>query len=356
LQEDIVAIKKTSFGTLSTGDESFLYSLEAGEFRASWTDYGAVWTSFLMPDSHGVIDDLLLGFPTLDGYARGPNPYFGATIGRYANRIGGSCFTMYGKEYRLYANNGFNHLHGGRRGFDKRLWKADASTISGDPSVRFSRRSPDGEEGYPGLVDVAVTVSLSPSGKLTLKYEALPEADTPLNLTNHAYFNLAGEGSGNILGHVLSLDCDRYLEVDAGLIPVAGAPKKVEGSAFDFRKAKAIGGDIEAAGGGYDHCFIISGTGSGFKKFAAVREPLSGRSMEVSTDLPAVQFYTGNNIPDLQGKGCSRYGRYAGLCLETEFYPDTPNRPDFPSCIAEAGKSWHYRTVFDFSVSGEIDA
>jgi aldose 1-epimerase len=160
-----MAIKKTSFGTFATGDESSLYSLEAGDFRASWSDYGATWTSFLMPDSRGFSDDILLGFPTLDGYARGPNPYFGATVGRYANRIGGSRFNLYGKEYSLYANNGPNHLHGGRRGFDKRLWKADASSISGDPAVRFSRRSPDGEEGYPGSVDVAVTVSLSPSGR-----------------------------------------------------------------------------------------------------------------------------------------------------------------------------------------------
>ena len=351
-----MAVRKTSFGTLSTGEEAELYTLTAGDFSASWSSYGAIWTSFLMPDSRGFRDDILLGFPTLDGYARGPNPFFGATVGRYANRIAGARFSLHGSEYSLYANNGANHLHGGRRGFDKRLWKAEVSSVSGEPALRLSRRSPDGEEGYPGAVDVALTVSLSPSGRLCLDYVAIPEADTPLNLTNHAYFNLAGEGVGNILGHSLSLDCEAYLAVDKGLIPLSGPPAKVEGTAFDFRKAKLVGADLEAAGGGYDHCFIIRDAGSGLVSFASASEPRSGRSMKVSTDLPAVQFYTGNNLPELQGKGCSRYSRHSGFCLETQFYPDSPNRPDFPNCIAEAGKSWHYRTVFDFSVSGETDA
>ena len=351
-----MSVRKTSFGTLSSGEDVELYTLQAGDFSTSWSSYGAIWTSFQMPDSRLVKDDILLGFPTLDGYARGPNPFFGATVGRYANRIGGARFRLHDREYSLYANNGANHLHGGRRGFDKRLWKAEVSSVSGDPAVRFSRRSPDGEEGYPGAIDVAVTVTLSPSGRISLDYKALAEADTPLNLTNHAYFNLRGEGSGNILDHIVSLDCDRYLAVDKGLIPLAGPPAMVDGTAFDFRAAKAIGRDMEDAGGGYDHCFVISRAGAGLKEFASARDPRSGRTMKVSTDLPAVQFYTGNNLPELQGKGCSRYSKHSGFCLETQFFPDSPNRPDFPGCIAEAGKSWHYRTVFDFSVSGETDA
>ncbi|MCX7026943.1 MAG: galactose mutarotase [Spirochaetes bacterium] len=306
-----MSVKRSPFGTLSTGDEISLYTLNAGDFSASWNEYGATWTSFLMPDFRGFKDDILLGFPTLDGYARGPNPYFGATIGRYANRIGGSRFILGDKKYALYANNGLNHLHGGRRGFDKRLWKTEASTLDGDPALRFSRRSLDGEEGYPGSIDVAVTVTLSASGRLSLDYEALPEADTPLNLTNHAYFNLGGEGSGLILGHRVRLDCGSYLEVNKDLIPLAGLPMKVEGTAFDFQREKAIGADIEAAGGGYDHCFVISGSVAGVRTFAEVREPGSCRSMKVSTDLPAVQFYTGNSIPDVQGKGCSRYVRHS---------------------------------------------
>lgn len=350
-----MAIERESFGTLSSGEAVDLYTLRAGDFSASWTDYGATWTSLMAPDRKGKRDDVLLGFPTLDGYARGPNPYFGATVGRWANRIGGKGFDLGGKSYRLWAKEGLAHLHGGRRGFDKKLWTAEASELEGDPAVRFSLSSPDGDEGYPGRLDVLLTVSLSPSGLVGLDYQAKTDAPTPLNLTNHAYFNLGGEGSGTILGHLLRLESDAYLAVDALQIPLPGRPWRVQGTPFDFRREKTIGSDIEAAGGGYDHCFLLA-EGEGCKPFALVREPRSGRCMKVATDLPGVQFYTGNNLADLQGKGCSVYQKHSGFCLETEFYPDSPNRPDFPACIVQPGQTWHYRTTYEFGLAGDQDA
>ncbi|MCX8014019.1 MAG: galactose mutarotase, partial [Rectinema sp.] len=195
-------IEKKQFGVLSSGEEVSLFILNAGEFTACWTDYGATWVTFLMPDSRGLRDDVLLGFSTLNGYVH-KHPFFGSTVGRFANRIRNARFEIDGTEYLLWANEGNNHLHGGRRGFDKQLWHAETDTIAGDPAIRFTRISPDGEEGYPGTLDVQLTVSLSASGELTLHYHAVTDTTTPVNLTNHAYFNLAGEGNGTILNHIV---------------------------------------------------------------------------------------------------------------------------------------------------------
>lgn len=348
-------IEVKSFGVLSSGEEARLFILSNGEYRSTWTDYGATWVSMFCPDARGRSDDVILGFPTLDGYARGPNPFMGATVGRFANRIGGSCFSLGGKIYPLFANNGTNHLHGGRRGFDKHTWRAETSFDSGDPLLVFTRRSPDGEEGYPGNLDVKVEVRLSSAGVVSIDYFALSDAPTPANITNHAYFNLGGEGSGPILGHRLSLACSSYIEVDAGQIPIPGSPRPVAGGCFDFRQPKPIGRDIGETLNGYDHCFVIDPLPVG-QAFAEVLDPGSGRLMRIRTTSPSVQFYTGNNLLALQGKRCSKYEKHAGFCLETEFYPDTPNRPDFPSCIVQPGETWHYRTEYEFALAGAPDA
>jgi aldose 1-epimerase len=335
------------FGILSSGEEVSLFILKAGHFRATFTNWGATWISLVMPDKRGHLDDILLGFSTLSGYV-GKHPFFGSTVGRFANRIGQARFNMDGREYRLYANNGQNHLHGGRRGFDKYLWDYELSTLNGEPLIRFSRISPDGEEGYPGKLSVELMVSLSEAGSLRLRYQARTDAKTPVNLTNHAYFNLAGEGQGLILGHEAQIHASSYLPVDQELIPT-GKEMPVEGTAMDFRHTKTIRKDIVQAGG-YDFCYIIDKEFLPLKPFAAVHEPDTGRSMTVATTLPAVQFYTGNNLAGIEGKRGSVYDKHAGFCLETEMYPDSPNRPDFPSPFLMPDEKWDNETIYTFSI------
>lgn len=347
-------IRKKPFGLLSSGEEISLFILSAGEYTACLTDYGATWVSFIMPDANGMRDDVLLGFPTLNGYVH-KHPFFGSTVGRFANRIRNARFSIDGKEYHLWANEGSNHLHGGRRGFDKQVWQAETDTIGGDPAVRFSRTSPDGEEGYPGNLEVVLTVSLSAEGIFQLHYHAVSDAKTPVNLTNHAYFNLAGEGRGTILNHIVQLNSNMYLPVDSESIPLE-KPAPVDGTPFDFTSPKPIGRDIEITGAGYDHCFLIEKNDSTLQKdghlasCARVLEPSSGRSMEVRTTLPGLQFYTGNKLNGIPGKRGSLYGAHAGFCMETEFYPDSPNRPDFPSPYIEPGAAWDHRTIYAFDV------
>jgi len=343
------AIEKKYFGTLVTGEEVFLFILRADPFVATFTNWGATWTSFLMPDARGQVDDVLLGFSTLEGYT-GKHPYFGSTIGRFANRIAGGEFEIDGVKYHLWINDSKNHLHGGRRGFNKYLWNYDLSMVGGDPAVTFWRISPDGEEGYPGNLSVWLTVSLSPKGELKLHYQARSDAKTLANLTNHAYFNLAGEGKGSILNHVLQLNSSLYLPVDNTLIPT-GEIKPTQGTAFDFKKAKPIGQDIQAAGGGYDHCFIIDDGCQAPLEFAHVWEPSTSRSMAIATTLPGVQFYTGNNLSGVVGKAGSIYDKYSGFCLETELYPDSVHHSQFPSAILNPGEVWEHETIYAFSVS-----
>lgn len=340
-------IEMKPFGVLSNGEEALLFILKAGEFCATFSNWGATWTSFLMPDRRGQQDDILLGFSALSGYL-GKHPFFGSTVGRFANRIRGARFSMDGREYHLFANNGPNHLHGGRRGFDKYLWNYEVSTLKNEPALTFSRTSPDGEEGYPGTVSAELTVSLSESGALSLKYVVTTDAKTPINLTNHAYFNLAGEGNGLILDHELQLQASFYLPVDRELIPT-GREVPVDGTAMDFRRAKAMGKDIAQAGG-YDFCYVIDPACLPLEPFATVCEHNSGRSMTVATTLPAVQFYTGNNLMGIAGKRGSIYDKYAGFCLETEMYPDSPNRPDFPSPFLIPGAKWEHETVYSFRI------
>lgn len=343
-----MSVEKKYFGTLADGNDVFLYILKTRDFQAAFTDFGATWVSFIMPDKNGNFEDILLGFATLAPYAA-KHPFLGSTVGRYANRIANAKFTLDGKEYQLYANNGTNHLHGGRRGFDKVLWSA--AIMDAENQVVFSRKSHDGEEGYPGNLDCQVFVSLSTDGKLTLKYRASADARTPVNLTNHAYFNLEGEGKGTILDHVLHLNASYYLPVDSRQIPLENAPFSVDHTVFDFRKPKRVGTDIGSELTGYDHCFVIDRKeGQSCSECADISAPLSKRRMKVSTTLPGVQFYTGNNISNMIGKQGSIYDKYSGFCLETQYFPDSPNRPDFPSCILNPEEIWEHTTDYQFSI------
>lgn len=340
-----MSIEKKAFGLLASGEETSLFILKAGGFAVTLSDYGATLVSILMPDGRGGADDILLGCSTLGGYTS-KHPFFGVTVGRYANRIGGSRFSLGGKEYHLAANDGVNHLHGGLKGFNTFVWKAEAFDGTKGPSVRFARTSPDGEEGYPGALDAEVTFALSGDGALSIAYEARASAETVVNLTNHAYFNLRGEGRGSILDHELSLACSKYLPVGPGLIPI-GEPAPVAGSPFDFRAAKAIGKDIAAAGG-YDHCFILDRAGPDLVDFADVREPRSGRRMTAATTLPGVQLYSGNFLAGFPGKRGSSYEKHGGFCLETQLYPDSPNKPSYPTSRLLPGQVWAHETVYRF--------
>jgi aldose 1-epimerase len=338
-----MSIERKHFGMLANGEEARLFILKAGELVVTLTDYGATLASILVPAGKGGVDDILLGCSTLSGYTA-KHPFFGVTVGRYANRIAKSRFSLGGKEYLLAANDGVNHLHGGPKGFNTFVWKADSSEGPRGSSIKFARTSPDGEEGYPGELSVSVTFTLDSNAALSISYEATTKAETVINLTNHAYFNLKGEGSGTILDHELRLACSSYLPVDSTLIP-KGEPAQVAGGPFDFKTAKRIGRDIEAAGG-YDHNFILDRSGPGLVEFAEVREPKNGRRMTAATTLPGVQFYSGNFLAGSAGKRGAIYEKHGGFCLETQLFPDSPNKPSYPSCRLLPGQIWAHETVY----------
>jgi aldose 1-epimerase len=338
-----MSIERKHFGTLASGEDAQLFVLKAGELVVTLSDYGATLVSILVPSGRGGRDDILLGASTLSGYTA-KHPFFGVTVGRYANRIGKSRFSLNGKEYALAANDGANHLHGGLKGFNTFVWKAESSEAAGGAAVKFSRTSPDGEEGYPGELDIAVTFTLSPNGALSIAYEAESKADTVVNFTNHAYFNLKGEGCGTILDHELKLACSSYLPVDSTLIPL-GEASPVAGGPFDFGTPKPIGRDIAAAGG-YDHNFIIDRKGPGLVEFAEAKEPKSGRRLTAATTLPGVQFYSGNFLAGSAGKRGGVYDKHGGFCLETQLYPDSPNKPSYPSCKLSPGQTWSHETLY----------
>jgi len=347
-------VKREAFGSVAGRPvEQFTLSNKNGvEVRA--ITYGGIITSITTPDRAGAMGDIVLGFDSIDGYLGG-HPYFGAIIGRYGNRIAKGRFTIDAREYTLATNNGPNHLHGGIKGFDKQLWNAAIlPPMAGQSGVAFTYSSADGEEGYPGQLIVEVTYTLNDSNELIVDYLARTDKATHVNLTQHSYFNLAG--GGDILGHELTIDADRYTPVDATLIPT-GEMATVEGTPFDFRKSTAIGARIDAPhpqikiGPGYDHNWVLTRSGEGPQHAARVVEPKSGRTLEVSTTEPGMQFYAGNFLDGkLVGKGGQSYGRRSGFCLETQHFPDSPNHSNFPTTLLKPGQEYKSRTVFAFGV------
>ena len=317
--------------------------------------YGAIITSIRTPDLNGTQADIVLGFDSLSGYLAG-SPYFGAIVGRYANRIAGGRFTLDGVIYQLARNNGPNSLHGGDRGFDKVLWNAEPFQNDSAMGVTFRYESPDGEEGYPGTVRVQVIYTLTAANELSVDYEATTDKATPINLSQHTYWNLHGEGRGDILDHVLTLNASEFTPVDSTLIPT-GLIASVAGMPFDFRRSTAIGARINESneqlrfGKGYDHNWVIDRDSQGTLVLAArLEDPVSGRRLEISTTEPGVQFYTGNFLDgSLKGKGGRPYGHRTGLCLETQHFPDSPNHANFPSTILRPGQRYQSRTEFVFS-------
>ena len=332
--------------------EIFMLKNRAG-MTARVMTYGATLVELDTPDREGKLADVVLGFDTLQGYLNPADPYFGATVGRVANRIAGGRFTLKGRTYRLATNDGPNHLHGGVKGFDKVSWSAVPVTGS-EPAVKFSYLSREGEEGYPGNCQVEVTYTLTEANELRIDYRATTDRATPVNLTNHSYFNLAGPGHGDILAHELLLNAERYTPVDPTLIPT-GEIASVVGTPMDFLHPTAIGAHIRSVGGkpvGYDHNYVVNGAGKGLKFIARVHEPTSGRTLEVWSTEPGVQFYTGNFLDGtLRGKNGVIYRQYAGFTLETQHFPDSVNHPNFPSYVLEAAASYHSTTILRFSAS-----
>jgi len=346
-------IKRAHFGRLADGTAVDIYTLtNASGLEARITTYGATLVSMKVPDRTGALADVNLGFDGLAGYL-GAQPYFGAVIGRYANRIARARFTLDGVEYGLAPNNNGNSLHGGIKGFDKVVWGAEPVKAAQGSGVKLTYRSRDMEEGFPGDLTATVVYTLTDADELQIRYEATTDKRTPVNLTNHAYWNLKGEGRGDILGHVLRIDADRITAVDsaANLIPT-GEIVPVAGTPFDFSTPHVIGERIsKVEGGGYDHNFVLR-SGGGTLAFAArVEEPESGRVLEIWTDQPGIQLYTGNFLDGtVIGKGGKAYGKHAAFCLETQHFPDSPNQPSFPSTILGPGEVYRTVTVHKFSV------
>jgi aldose 1-epimerase len=342
------------WGDAPGGDPICLYTLaNARGVEAKVTNFGAILVSLKTPGRRGAFADIVLGFDTFDAYLN-TKRYFGATVGRYSNRIARGAFTLDGHAYTLARNNGENSLHGGVRAFHKVVWKGRA--IAGPPpAVEFTYLSRDGEEGYPGNLTVTVRYTLTDSNELRIDYSASTDKPTVVNLTNHSFFNLAGEGSGDVLRHVVTIDADRFTPVDAGLIPT-GELRPVAGTPFDFRKPTVIGARIDAAdeqlriAKGYDHNYVLNHAAGKLGFAARILEPESGRIMEVLTTEPGMQFYTGQNLDGQdRGKGGHLYPPRSAFCMETGHFPDSPNRPDFPTTVLRPGAEFRSTTVYRFS-------
>ncbi|MDB5322697.1 MAG: aldose epimerase [Phycisphaerales bacterium] len=354
-KDNPMTLEVADFGRTNEGQAVELYTLTNPHgMVAKIMTYGAILTELHVPDRNGKMADVVLGFDNLKQYLDG-HPFFGAIAGRYANRIAKGAFTLDGKEYKLALNNGPNSLHGGKVGFDKRIWKTNGlKGYNNDASVTFNYVSPDGEEGYPGTLTLSVTYTLTDNNELRIEYAATTDKATVLNVTNHSYFNLHGSGSGrDILDHVMQINADHYTPVDATMIPT-GEIATVKGTVFDFTKPKPIGRDIAKTPGnpnGYDHNFVLNGKGE-LAMCAKVTDPDTGRTMEVWTTQPGVQFYTGNFLDGkLKGIGEKPYVGHYAFCLETQHFPDSPNHPKFPTTVLKPGDTFKSTTTYKFGVN-----
>lgn len=340
-------VQQADWGELD-GKKVYLYTLSNSKgVEVKITNYGGIITSWLAPGKNGETGNIVLGFDSLSAYLAG-HPYFGALIGRYGNRIGNAKFSIDNTRYTLAANNGENHLHGGNKGFDKVVW--DAVPSGGTAGLTLHYLSRDGEEGYPGNLDVTVTYSLTEDNELLIDYKAVTDKPTVVNLTSHCYFNLTGDAGKNILGHFLQINADRYTPVDAGLIPT-GELKSVKDGPFDFRDPHSIGERIAMVEGGYDHNFVLARSTPDPEKVATLTDTASGRVLEVFTSEPGLQFYSGNFLDGtLKNRDGKPIREHAALCLETQHYPDSPNKPGFPSTLLKPGETYHSVTRYKVSV------
>lgn len=338
-------MNKKFFGSIGN-DSIYEYQLHnAKGMQVSIINYGGTVTRIIVPDKSGQAGDVVLGFDSLPGYLQTGNPFIGALIGRYGNRIANGKFTLDGKVYTLAQNNNGNHLHGGLKGFDKVVWNVDDVNES---SIHLSYTSKDGEEGYPGNLKVNVVYSLTDDNGLKIEYTATTDKPTPVNLTNHSYFNLSAGKDSTILDHELKLDADRYTAVNDKLIPTGELPA-VKNTPMDFTKSKRVGQDIAKVKGGYDHNWVINKKDSSLTLIGTLYHPGSGRAMDIYTTQPGVQFYTGNFLDgSLTGKNGIKYVQHAALCLETQHFPDSPNQPAFPNTILTPGETYHHITVYKF--------
>lgn len=343
-------IDRRDFGKTRDGVSTSLYTLtNKNGASIQLTNYGAILVSVNVPDSAGKLANVNAGFPALEEYLKG-HPMFGSTVGRFANRIGAGKFSIGSDVYKLAINNGPNHLHGGKVGFDKKVWKAEEIEGKGTAGVKFEVFSPDGDEGYPGNLHAYVTYSWDDENKLTMRFEATTDRETPVNLTNHAYFNLGGIGSGSIRQHVLQIHAHNSLEVDDTLIPT-GKIIPVANTPLDFTTPKAIGQDIDKlkSTSGYDHCYVVDGTPGTLRPTATVVDPISKRAMEMQTTQPGVQLYTGNHLGgDERSAGLKSHEAF---CLEAQHYPDSPNKPEFPSTFLMPGGNYLESSTYRFFVS-----
>jgi aldose 1-epimerase len=342
-----MTVSKHSFGSTPDGHQVGLFTCENRHgLSLELMSLGATIKSLRVPDRAGEFANVALGFPTLDGYLQ-RHPYFGSTVGRFANRIAGARFSLDGVTYRLAANNGPNHLHGGEAGFDQAVWEAEPFDDGDGSGVRFSYLSKDREERYPGNLSVDVVYTLTDENELRIAYSATTDAPTPVNLTNHTYWNLAG--SGLVLDHVAQIDADRFLPVDEHQIPT-GEIAPVAGTPMDFTVPKPVGAELDDLPGdriGYDHCYVLRHR-TALAPAARISDPASGRAMEIVTSQPGLQFYTGNNLTGFEPHG--GFGRFSGLCLETQHFPDSPNRPEFPTTILGPGEQYDQMTIHRFTI------
>ena len=348
-------VRKESFGKTTDGTAVEIYTLTNSKgAEARIMTYGGTVVSLKMPDRKGIYDDIVLGYDSIDGYLSDPGTYFGALIGRYGNRIAKGRFTLDGKEYVLATNNNENHLHGGVKGFDKVVWTAKPAADKKGSALELTYFSKDGEEGYPGNLNVKVVYTLTENNELKIEYSAAADKTTVVNLTHHSYFNLAGAGNGDILKHQMQINADSFTPIDSGSIP-NGELRKVKGTPFDFIVPTVIGARIEQAdeqikfGSGYDHNFVLNKTGQALTFAARVYEPTGGREMQVYTTEPGIQFYSGNFLAGVKGKNGKIYAKRNGFCLETQHYPDSPNQPQFPTTTLKPNQKYSQTTIYKFT-------